>query len=825
MTDTPTPPESSQERIASVDIEEELRSSYLDYSMSVIVGRALPDARDGLKPVHRRVLFAMRELGNTSDHPYKKSARVVGDVIGKYHPHGDAAVYDTIVRMAQDFSMRYPLVDGQGNFGSIDGDPPAAMRYTEVRMNKLAEEMIADIDKETVDFGPNYDGSLMQPLVLPSKLPNLLLNGSTGIAVGMATNIPPHNLCETADAVVHLIDNPDAQISDLMKFIKGPDFPTGGIICGVGPIESLYKTGRGQIKVRGRATIEESEEGKSKIIITEIPYTVNKTTLVETIAGLIQDKTIEGISDIRDESNRDGIRIVLELRKNVVPKVILNNIYQHTQMEITFGGILLALDGGKPRLMTLKDLLQCFVNHRFDVVSRRTKFDLKKAEARAHILEGLKIALDNLDAVVKIIRSSSGRDEARTQLMARFRLSEIQANAILDMRLYQLTGLERAKVDAEYLDVIKLISYLRDLLANPGKIYGVIKQEVLALKETYGDRRRTDIAPQEGEMAVEDLIADRGCVITVSHAGYIKRVPIDTYRAQRRGGKGVTGMTTKEDDYVEHLFIASTHDHLLFFTAGGRVYSERVYEIPEAGRAAKGKAIVNLLNIQSSETISAMIRVREFSENQYLLMATQKGIVKKTALSEFSNIRRDGIIAINIDEDDRLIQVKMTQGNQDVIIVTRKGMSIRFPETQIRPQGRATRGVIGIRLEAGDTVEALEIVDPQATLLVCTENGFGKRTSFDEYRIQNRGGSGVIAIRASERNGLVVGAHAVRDSDFVMLVTSKGMMIMVPVRDIRVIGRATQGVRIINLEDNDKVVSATGVEPEDREFVEPPASS
>jgi DNA gyrase subunit A len=724
--------------------------------------------------------------------------------------------------MAQTFSMRYTLVDGQGNFGSIDGDPPAAMRYTEVRMDKLAEELLEDIDKETVEFGPNYDESLTQPLVLPSKVPNLLLNGSTGIAVGMATNIPPHNLGELVDAVVHVINNPDASIKDLMQFMKGPDFPTGGIICGTTPIENMYKNGRGALTVRGRAFIDEGKQGKETIIITEIPYTVNKTNLVENIARLIQEKTLEGVADLRDESNREGIRIVMELKRGVIPKVILNNLYKHTQLETTFGAIMLALDHGKPKTMNLKELILCFTRHRFEVVTRRTQFDLRKAEARAHILEGLKIALDNLDAVVKTIRSAANREEAKVNLMKKFKLSELQTNAILDMRLYQLTGLERSKIDEEYLELIKHISFLRDLLSSESKLYDVIKRELLALKEKYGDRRRTDIAPEEGEMAIEDLVADRGCIITISHQGYIKRVPIDTYKAQRRGGKGVTGMTTKEEDYVEHLFIASTHDYLLFFTSAGRVYSERVYEIPEASRAAKGKAIVNLLSIQGEEKIAAMIRVREFPEDQFLVMATLKGVVKKTCLADFQNVRRDGIIAINIDSDDKLIQVKQTTGKQEIMLITREGMSIRFNETQARDMGRATRGVRGISLGGKDAVESLQIVDLQATLLICTENGYGKRTAFDEYRVQNRGGSGIIAIRTSDRNGLVVGAQAVKDSDCIMLITAKGMMIMMSVGDIRVIGRATQGVRLINLEEGDKLVSATTVEPEDREFVEPP---
>ena len=813
MTDEPIPP-----RIEGINIEDEMRSSYLDYSMSVIIGRALPDARDGLKPVHRRILFAMRELGNTHNRAYKKSARVVGDVIGKYHPHGDQAVYDTLVRMAQEFSLRYVLVDGQGNFGSIDGDPPAAMRYTEVRMHRMAEELLSDIDKETVEFGPNYDESLEQPLVMPSKMPNLLLNGSSGIAVGMATNIPPHNLNELIDAVVLTIDNPAATIPELMEHIKGPDFPTGGIICGMRPIHEMYTTGRGQMKVRGRAHITEGKNGKQTIIITEIPYTVNKTNLIENIARLVQSKTLEGITDLRDESSSEGIRILVELRRDAVPKIILNNIYRHTQLQTTFGAIMLAIDGGKPRVMNLKDLIRCFTDHRFEVVTRRTEFDLAKAEARAHILEGLKIALDNLDAVVKTIRAAKNRDEARSKLMAQFKLSEIQANAILDMRLYQLTGLERNKIEEEYLEVIKTISFLRDLLSSRSKLFGVIKEELLDLKQKYGDSRRTDIAPEEGEINIEDLVADRGCVITISHAGYIKRVPVETYKAQRRGGKGISGMTPKEEDFVEHLFVANTHDYILFFTSAGKIYWEKVYEIPEASRVARGKAIVNLLNISNEETIAAMICVRQFDESKHLVMASEKGVVKKTNLSAFKNVRREAIIAINIDKGDRLIGVKLTDGKNEVMLTTEKGMSIRFDEGQLRDQGRATRGVKGIALDKDDKVKSLTIVDPEATVLTCTVNGYGKRSSFDEYRVQKRGGRGLIAIRTSERNGLVVAAHSVTDDGAMMLITAKGKMIKMAISDIRVIGRATQGVRLINLDSSDKLVCATTVQPDDEEL-------
>ncbi len=805
------------DNVGAINIEDEMQRSYIDYSMSVIIGRALPDVRDGMKPGARRILFAMRQLGLLHNRPFKKSAYVVGEVLGKYHPHGDTAVYDTMVRMAQSFSLRYPLVDGQGNFGSIDGDNAAAYRYTEARLRRIAEEMLADIDKNTVPMVKNYNGELDEPSVLPARLPNLLLNGSTGIAVGMATNIPPHNLGEVVDATVALIDDPAATVEDLMRHVKGPDFPTGALICGVKPIHSMYKTGRGQMRVRGRAGVEEGRQGKESIVITEIPYVVNKASLVKNIAELVQDKTLDGISDVRDESDKNGIRVVIELKRGVVPKVILNNLYKHTQLQTTFGAIMLAIDKGRPRIMNLKQMLECFIAHRVEVITRRTQFELDKAEARAHILEGLKIALDNLDAVVKIIRGAKNRDEARAELMRRFGLSEIQSNAILDMRLYQLTGLERSKLEDEYLALIKHISWLRELLASRAKILTVIREDLLEIKELYGDARRTDIVPDEGEMQIEDLIADRSCVITISHAGYIKRVPVSTYRAQRRGGKGVAGMETREEDYVEHLFVASTHDYILFFTEGGRLYWEKVYEIPEAGRAARGKAIVNLLELQSGEKIAAMVRVRDFPETEFLVMATARGVVKKTRLSEFGNPRRAGIIAINIDEGDRLIGVKQTAGKDDVMLATRQGQSLRFNESELRDMGRATRGVSGIRLAEDDRLETLEIVDPRATFFICTEHGYGKRTAFDEYRGQHRGGKGIFAIRTSERNGLVVGAHAVMENDALMLITARGKMIRINVTGMRVISRVTQGVRLIDLDESDTLVSATKVEPEDDE--------
>ncbi len=803
------------ERVEPINIEEVMQRAYIDYSMSVIIGRALPDARDGLKPGNRRILFAMRERGWLHSKPFVKCAKVVGEVIGNYHPHGDAAVYDTLVRMAQDFSQRYLLIDGQGNFGSIDGDPPAAYRYTECRLDQLAEELLADIDKNTVDLKPNFDETLQEPTVLPARIPNLLVNGGTGIAVGMATNIPPHNLGEIIDGIVHLIDHPDATVSDLMRFVKGPDFPTGGLVCGLGPVRSMYETGRGLIKVRGRAGIEEGPQGKSSIVISDLPYTVNKAALIEQMAKLVQEKKIEGIADLRDESDKDGIRIVVDLKRGVAPRVLLNNLYRHTALESTFGAILLALDGGRPKVMNLKEMMLCFLRHRLEVIRRRAQFDLEKAEARAHILEGLKIAIDNLDAVVKVIRESRDRDGARTQLMARFGLSELQSNAILDLRLYQLTGLERGKIEAEYLEVIKLINYLRDLLASERKLAGVVREDLLAVKQQYADERRTEILPDAGDMAIEDLIADRGCIITISHTGYIKRVPVSTYRQQRRGGKGVVGMDTREADYVEHVFTASTHDTMMFFTAGGRLFWKKVYELPEGGRAARGKAIVNLLDIGSDEKIAALINVREFSDDHYLVMATERGIVKKTRLSEYGNVRAGGIIGIAIEEGDQLIGVRLTDGHDEVMLITRDGMSIRFSEEALRDQGRATIGVKGITLKKGDRVESLVVVEPGATLLVATENGYGKRTAFEEYRSQSRGGKGIITIKASERNGHVVGAHAVRDADAIMLITSEGQMIRMPVSDLRVISRNTQGVRLINLEEGDKLVSATTVEPED----------
>ncbi len=815
--DTPPilPPILPDSHIRPINIEDEMSSSYIDYSMSVIVGRALPDVRDGLKPVHRRCLFAMKELGNGHNKPYKKSARVVGDVIGKYHPHGDQSVYDTIVRLAQDFAMRYRLVDGQGNFGSVDGDPPAAMRYTEVRMDRLAEEMLADIDKETVPFGPNYDETLEQPLVLPSRLPNLLLNGSTGIAVGMATNIPPHNLSELCDAVTLLIDKPDCTISELMEHVHGPDFPTGAMICGTRQIEAMYKLGRGQLRVRGRAEIGENKDGRETILITELPYAVNKANMIAHIAHLVGEKVLEGISDLRDESSSKGIRVVVELKRGAIGSIVLNNLYKHTQLQTTFGANMLAIVDGRPRVLTLKQFLRCFVDHRFEVITKRTQFDLRKAEERRHILEGLRIALDNLDTVVRIIRESRNRDEARERLIASLGLSERQTNAILEMRLYQLTGLERDRIEDEYNKLLETIAYLQGLLDHPERIYGLIKEDMTELKQRYGDARRTEIVPMEGEVNIEDLIADAGCVVTLSHQGYIKRVPLATYREQRRGGRGIKGAATKEEDFVESLFICTTHDTLLFYTSDGRMYASKAYEIPEADRTSRGKSIANLLELRENEKIAAFIKSRAFREDQFVVMATERGVIKKTCLAGYRNVRRSGIIAINIDEGDRLIGVRLTGGDNEVMLVTANGLSIRFHESDLRDLGRAARGVRGILLGEDDRVVSLTTVQVEDTMLVCCEHGYGKRTGFDLYRRQSRGGKGVRTITTSARNGRVVFADAVHDGDALMLITSRGILIRTAVDQIRETGRIAQGVRLINLDDADTLVSASVVKPAD----------
>ncbi|MFC1467429.1 DNA gyrase subunit A [Verrucomicrobiota bacterium] len=810
--------ENTNERINLINIEDEMQRAYIDYSMSVIVGRALPDARDGLKPGNRRILYAMKERGWTHSKAYVKCAKVVGEVIGNYHPHGDTAVYDTMVRMAQDFAMRGMLIDGQGNFGSIDGDRAAAYRYTECRLRPLAEEMLADIDKNTVDMRPNFDESLLEPSVLPARVPNLLVNGSTGIAVGMATNIPPHNLGEVVDGTIHLIDNPDASVEDLCEFVKGPDFPTGGMVYGLNAVKDFYMTGRGKIKMRGKAEIEEDDNGKARIIITEIPYALNKTLLIQKMVHLVRDKKLEGISDIRDESGKEGIRLVVELKRNAVPRVLLNNIYKHTQMESTFGGIMLAIDNGKPRVMNLKEVLKCFVDHRFEVVTRRTQYDLDKAKARAHILEGYLLAMDNMDDVVRIIRESKNREEAQESLIAKFGFSEIQAKAILEMRLYQLTGLERDKVEAEYAELKKLMEYLEDLLAHPAKIFAVIKEDLEQIRAKYGDVRRTELCIDEGEINLEDLIADEPCVITLSNTGYIKRVPTDTYRQQRRGGKGVVGMKTKEEDFVEHVFTASTHDYLLCFTEAGRMYWLKAYYVPEGTRISKGRSLANVLQMAPDEKLAAIMCVRELDDDsRYLFMATQKGIVKKTVLSAYKNVRVGGINAINIDEGDQVIGVKLTDGSSDMIISMKNGKAIRFNETDARPLGRVSRGVRGVKLEGDDEVVSIEIVDNEATMMAITENGYGKRTSFDEYRTQSRGGKGIISIQTTERNGNVVSAHAVKDDNRVMLISQNGQMICIGADDLRVIGRNTQGVRLVNLNTGDVIVSAALLEPEEEQ--------
>jgi len=798
-------------KIVPVVLEEEMKKSFLDYAMSVIVDRALPDVRDGLKPVHRRILYGMYESGATPDKPYRKSARIVGDVMGRYHPHGDAAIYDAMVRMAQDFSYRMMLVDGHGNFGSVDGDSAAAMRYTESRMSKIAMEMLADIDKKTVDFRPNFDESLEEPVVLPSRFPNLLVNGASGIAVGMATNIPPHNLGEVIDGAVLLIDNPDADDKELMRVVKGPDFPTGGIILGREGIRNAYTTGRGSIKVRAKAEIEEMPGGKSRIVVKEIPYQVNKARLVEQIADLVRNKVIDGITDLRDESDRTGMRIVIELRRDVNPNILLNQLYKHTMMQQSFGVIMLVLVDNQPKVLSLREILKHYLDHQRDVLTRRTQFDLEKAEARAHILEGLRIALDHIDAVIQLIRNSRTVDIAREGLMSKFGLSEKQAQAILDMRLQRLTGLERDKIEEEYATLLKEIAYYKDLLSDVHKIMMVVKEELLAIKEKYNDPRRTQITANDEDFADEDLIADEDIVVTITHMGYIKRMPVSTYRNQRRGGRGIMGITTKEEDFVEHLFVSSTHENILFFTNRGRVYQLKGYEIPEAGRQARGTAIINLIQVESGERVNAVIPIKEFKEECNLLMGTKNGVVKKTALNEFASIRKGGLIAINLDENDELIDVSLTDGKQEVVMVTRLGQAIRFPETDVRLMGRTARGVRGITLDEGDQVVGMEIVRESADLLVISEQGFGKRTALSEYRVQSRGGKGIKTMKLRERNGVIVGAKVVSENDELMVITAEGLILRTSVQDISKTGRDTQGVRIIRLEENDRVVTLARV--------------
>ncbi|MFC1868033.1 DNA gyrase subunit A [Thermodesulfobacteriota bacterium] len=796
----------SEINFTSVNIEDEMKKSYLEYSMSVIVGRALPDIRDGLKPVHRRVLYGMYELNNYYNRPYKKSARVVGDVIGKYHPHGDVAVYDTIVRMAQTFSLRYPLVDGQGNFGSVDGDPPAAMRYTEVRMTRLAQDFLSDLEKDTVDFSPNYDDSLSEPVILPTNIPNLLVNGSSGIAVGMATNIPPHNLSEVCAAIVRVIDRPETRVEELMGIISGPDFPTAGFILGKKGIFEAYKTGRGIIKIRARAFVEMVGKSRERVVVSEIPYQVNKTKLLERIAELVKDKKIEGVSDIRDESDRDGMRIVVDVKRDGKALVVLNRLYKFTQMEISFGIIFLAIVKGRPQVLNLKEILELFVNHRREIIIRRTNYDLKKAEERIHILEGLIKALEFLDDVITLIRSSSDSKEAKARLISEFELSDLQSQAILDMRLHRLTGLEREKIEEEHRGLIKDIAGYRDILGNPGMVLQIIKDEMKEIKDKYGDERRTEIIEDEGDICIEDLIADEDMVVTISHRGYIKRNPISLYRAQRRGGKGLTGVVPKEEDFVENLFVASSHNYLLFFTNKGRVYCKKVHEVPEAGRMSRGKAIVNLLELQRGEQVATVLSVKEFNEESYVVMATKKGLVKKTALMAYSHLRTTGIIALKINDEDELISVRVTSGEHDIFQATRNGKSIRFPETDLRGMGRVAAGNIGIRMEPGDEVVGMEAIAEGATILTVTQNGFGKRTRTEEYRRQSRGGKGILTIKASERNGPVVYSYQVNEQDQLMIITEHGKIIRLRVADISVIGRNTQGVKLINLGEGEKVV-------------------
>ena len=801
-----------QGKVVPVNLGHEMKTSYIDYAMSVIVARALPDVRDGLKPVHRRILYAMQEAGMGSTKPYKKSARIVGEVLGKYHPHGDSSVYDAIVRMAQDFSMRHMLADGHGNFGSVDGDPAAAMRYTEVRMSKIAELMLQDIDKETVDFVPNYDESLKEPAVLPAKFPQLLVNGTSGIAVGMATNIPPHNMCEVIDGTLMLIDNPEATVEDLMTVIKGPDFPTAGMVLGSEGIRKAYTTGRGIIKLRANCHIETLSNGKNRIIVTELPYQVNKARLVEKIADLVRDRQIEGITALNDESDRTGMRIVVDLRRDANANVILNQLYKHTQLQDSFGVIMLALVDGKPKVLNLKQVLHYYIAHQEDVITRRTKYELAKAEARAHILEGLTIALDHLDAVIAAIRESRTADIARNALMTSFKLSEKQAQAILDLRLQRLTGLEREKIEEEYQEVLKAIEAYKEILADEKKILGIVKKELTEVKNKYGDARRTRLTIDTSEIDVEDLIAEEDVVITLTHGGYIKRIPLDTYRRQNRGGKGIRGMGTKEKDFVENLLITTTHHTILFFTNRGRVYHLKAYEIAEASRAAKGTAIVNLLQLESDENITAVIQVKGFKPGAYLFMATKKGIVKKTSLEEFQNLRKGGLIAVNLDKDDELIGVKFTNGHHDVILGTKWGMAIVFNEDDVRSMGRPARGVKGIRLVEGDAVIGMDALNAAAEVLTVTAEGFGKRTQANEYRTQTRGGKGIINLKVTEKTGDVIGLRVVHESQELMLISTEGIVIRMNIVDISLISRNTQGVKLMRAAENDRVASMAVME-------------
>ena len=805
-------------KIIDRDVEKEMKTAYIDYAMSVIVSRALPDVRDGLKPVHRRILYTMHEDGLTSDKPYRKSATTVGDVLGRYHPHGDSSVYDAMVRMAQDFSLRYPLIDGHGNFGSIDGDGAAAYRYTEARMSKISEVMLTDIEKNTVDFMPNFDGRLQEPTVLPARIPALLVNGSSGIAVGMATNIPPHNLSEIIDGVAAIIDNRDITDDELMKIVKGPDFPTEGLILGREGIKQAYTTGRGKITVRAEAEIEEMSGNKQRIIVSSLPYQVNKAKLIEHIAVLAREKRIEGISDLRDESDRnDRVRIVIELKRDANAQVVLNQLYKNTQMQDNFGVIMLALVNGVPKILTLRQCLDYYIEHREQVIKRRTKFELDKALARAHILEGLRIAIDNIDEVINIIRTSY--DDAKERLMERFGLSDIQAQAILDMRLKTLSGLQREKIEEEYKQLMELIAHLRDILANENLVLDLIKEELLEVKQKYGDERKTKIVAAEGEIDVEDLIKEEQTVVALTHFGYIKRMPIDTYKSQKRGGKGITGIATREEDFVKQIFTASTHDTILFFSNKGKLYRLRGYEIPEAGRTAKGTAIVNLLRLDNGEKISAVIPITTFDDGKYLLMATKNGLIKKTSLKEFDSTRKTGLLSITLKDDDELIDVRLTDGEDNVVLVTSKGLSITFDEKDVRPVGRSAQGVIGIRLDDKDFVIGMESItnDKNATLLAITEHGFGKRTELSEYRVQNRGGRGVITYKVTPKTGDIVGIRIAKGDEDVMLITDKGTIIRLKVEEVSILGRATQGVTLMRTNDGGKVVSIEIIEPEEIE--------
>jgi len=804
------------EKIVPITLEEEMKSSYIDYAMSVIVARALPDVRDGLKPVHRRVLFGMHELGMTHSKPYKKSARIVGEVLGKYHPHGDTAVYDSMVRMVQDFSLRYPLVDGQGNFGSVDGDSPAAMRYTEARLARISEEMLRDLDKNTVDFIPNFDDSLQEPTVMPSYLPNLLINGASGIAVGMATNIPPHNLGEVADGLISLIKNPNVTIEKLMKNIVAPDFPTAGIIYGYAGVKSAYLTGRGRLIVRAKANVETQKNNREHIVVTELPYQVNKANLIEKIADLVRSGKINDISNIRDESDRDGLRVVIELKRDAQPAVVLNQLFVHTQMQTTFGVIMLALVNGIPKVLNLKEMLQHFLDHRMDVLVRRTKFELDAAEKRAHILEGYIIALDNIDAVIQTIKKSKDVETAKTNLMKKFKLSEIQAKAILDMRLQRLTGLERQKIEDEYKETIKLIEKLKGILKSEEQRNLIITEEIKEIKKKYADERRTEIVYDYEDFSLEDIIAEEDVVVTISHNGFIKRFPVSGYRKQGRGGKGVTGAGTKEDDFIEHMFVASTHQYILFFTDKGKVYWLKVHEIPEGGRAARGRSILNLLRKDREESITAFVTVKEFRDDQYLIMATEQGTVKKTVLAAYGNVRKGGIQAINLKKGDRLIEVKMTDGNNDIMIGTRNGFAVRFNEKDVRDMGRTATGVRGVRLGKGDIVVGLLVIKRQGTsVLVVSGKGYGKRSDINDYRITHRGGKGVITVRTNEKIGKMIAMMEVNDVDELVIISTKGMVIRQSVKDIRVMGRATQGVRVIRLKDGDSIADIAKVVTEE----------